>query len=110
MQISVNQRENIVVISLSGMFTATNSSEFRAEGNSILKVDNNKILLNLEALDFIFSVGIAEFISLGKRARQDGGDLRMCNLTTMVKDVLIATRVTSVFEAFGSLEEAINGF
>ncbi|WP_278312448.1 STAS domain-containing protein [Lolliginicoccus levis] len=68
-----------------------------------------RIVVDLEATDFIDSSGLGALISGLKCARQAGGDLRIARPSTQVETVLQLTNLNRVLKAHASAEEAFSG-
>jgi anti-sigma B factor antagonist len=68
------------------------------------------IALNLGGLSSMDSAGLGELISVHSTATRNGGQIKICNLTKRVSDLLTITKVVTVFDVFNSEEEALKSF
>ena len=71
---------------------------------------NKKILLNLAGVRYIDSSGIGELIANYTTAGRSGGQLKLLNLTEKVQDLLVITKLLTVFETFDNEEAALSSF
>jgi anti-anti-sigma factor len=78
-------------------------SELTESGRSRLVVD-------LSGTDFMDSSGLGALVASLKRARQAGGDLRLCCAGEQVQMVLQLTNLNRVLRVFDSVEDAADGF
>lgn len=69
-----------------------------------------KILLNLSGVKNIDSSGIGELIANYTTISRDGGQLKLLNLTDKIRDLLVITKLLTVFDAYESEAEALNTF
>ena len=67
----------------------------------------NKILLNLKDLRYINSSGLNVLINILTKARKSGGDVAICYVNEKNKELLIITKLDSIFNVCNTIEEAI---
>lgn len=75
-------------------------------------VDNGKkkILLNLSGVKNIDSSGIGELIANYTTVSRDGGQLKLLNLTEKIQNLLVITKLLTVFDSYDNEAEALNSF
>jgi anti-sigma B factor antagonist len=71
---------------------------------------NKKILLNLGEVNYIDSSGIGELVSAFTTVRNQGGELKLLNLTKKVHDLLQITKLYTVFDVHEEEGHAIASF
>ena len=64
----------------------------------LLDKGNNKIVLNLDEVQYVDSSGIGELVKTHTTVRNQGGQLRLINLNKRVNDLLQMTRLSAVFD------------
>jgi anti-sigma B factor antagonist len=69
-----------------------------------------KILLNLAAVKNIDSSGIGELIANYTTITRDGGQLKLLNLTEKIQNLLVITKLLTVFDSYDSEPDALNSF
>lgn len=69
-----------------------------------------KILLNLAGVKNIDSSGIGELIANYTTISRDQGQLKLLNLTDKIRDLLVITKLLTVFDAYDNEAEALNSF
>lgn len=69
-----------------------------------------KILLNLGGVKNIDSSGIGELIANYTTISRDGGQLKLLNLTEKIQNLLVITKLLTVFDAYDNEAEALNTF
>ena len=65
------------------------------------------VVLQLERLDFVDSSGLGALLRLMQAARAKGGDLKLSGVPPRIHKMLELTHLSSQFEIYESLEEAI---
>ncbi len=69
-----------------------------------------KVLLNLGNLSYVDSSGIGALVSSFASVRNAGGVLKLLNVGNRVKDVLLLTKLYTVFEVFDDEVTAVTSF
>jgi anti-sigma B factor antagonist len=76
------------------------------EIDTAISKGENKILLNLQDLKYINSSGLNIFINILTRARKAGGDVAICCVNKKITELLVITKLNSVFNVSDSLDKA----
>lgn len=99
------------VIDMSGQITLGEGSALLRKTVRGLLADGHKhILLNLGEVDYIDSAGIGELVSSYTTTRNNGGELKLLNLSRRVRDVLQLTRLYTVFDVHTDEAAALRSF
>jgi anti-sigma B factor antagonist len=84
---------------LSGRITLGEGSvQLRDATRDLLSKGSKNILLNLGDVNYIDSSGIGELVSAYTTVRNQGGELKLLNLTKKVHDLLQITKLYTVFD------------
>lgn len=111
MQISTRQIEDIAVISVSGRITVGEGNVMLRETVlGLLDKGNKKILLNLHEVGYVDSSGMGELVKSYTTVKNQGGQMKLVNLSKRVHDLLQLTRLYSVFEVEADEASAIQSF
>jgi len=112
-QLSIKERSagDITILDLSGKVTIGEGSvELREKVRTLLEEGKKKILLNLGGVAYVDSSGIGELVSSYTTANNQGGQLKLLNLTKKIQDLLMITKLLTVFETFDNEQAAIASF
>ncbi len=102
------KKDGIDSYSLKGELIDKNqSTELLQEIEAAISKNDNKILLNLEELKYINSSGLSVLISVLTKARKSGGEVAICGVNKKINELLVITKLNSVFNVRTSMEEAI---
>ena len=113
MALSIASREvdGVTVLDLSGRITLGEGSvQLRDSIRDLLAKGQKKILLNLGDVNYIDSSGIGELVSAYTTVRNQGGELKLLNLTKKVHDLLQITKLYTVFDIRDDETAAIGSF
>jgi anti-sigma B factor antagonist len=69
-----------------------------------------KILLNMAGISYIDSSGLGEMIAVYHAVQKSGGELKLLHLTDRVSELMVITKLLTVFESFDSEDEAVYSF
>ncbi len=111
MKVSTRQVDGVVVMDLSGRITLGEGSVvLRDAVRELLSKGNKKILANLAEVNYIDSSGIGELVSAFTTVKNQGGELKLLNLTKKVHDLLQITKLYTVFDVKDNEANAIKSF
>ena len=101
----------VTVVDLSGRITLGDGSALlRKTIRGLLADERKKILLNLADVDYIDSSGIGELVSAFTAVKNQGGDLKLLQLTKKVRDLLQITKLYTVFDVYSDENSALGSF
>ena len=111
MKVSTRQVDGVVVMDMSGRITLGEGSVvLRDAVRELLSKGNKKILANLAEVNYIDSSGIGELVSAFTTVKNQGGELKLLNLTKKVHDLLQITKLYTVFDIKDDEATAIASF
>jgi len=111
MKTSTRQVNGVTVVDLSGRITLGEGSVIlRDTIRDLVGKGDKKILLNLGDVSYIDSSGIGELVSAYTTVRNQGGELKLLNLTKKVHDLLQITKLYTVFDVKDDEATAIKAF
>ena len=111
MKISNRQVDGVSIVDCSGCITLGEGSvTLRDTVRELLSKGRKKILLNLGEVNYIDSSGIGELVSAFTTVRNQGGELKLLNLTKKVHDLLQITKLYTVFDVKDDEAAAISSF
>lgn len=111
MKANTRQVNGVTVVDMSGRITLGEGSVIlRDTIRDLLSRGNKKILLNLGDVTYIDSSGIGELVSAFTSVRNQGGELKLLNLTKKVHDLLQITKLYTVFDIKDDETAAVGAF
>jgi anti-sigma B factor antagonist len=110
-KISTRQVDGVTILDMSGRITLGEGSvQLRDAVRDLLGKGQKHILLNLGDVTYIDSSGIGELVSAFTTAKNQGGELKLLNLTRKVHDLLQITKLYTVFDVKDDEASAISSF
>jgi len=112
-QLTINQRQagDVTILDLSGRITIGEGSvQLREAVKELLGSGNKKILLNLGNVSYVDSSGIGELVSSYTTTSNQGGQLKLLNLGKKIKDLLMITKLLTVFQTFEDEQQAVGSY
>jgi len=108
---STRKVDGVTIVDLSGRITLGEGSVvLRDTVKDLVGRGSKKILLNLGDVTYIDSSGIGELVSAFTTVRNQGGELKLLNLTKKVHDLLQITKLYTVFDVKDDEAAAISSF
>lgn len=103
--------EGVTVLDLTGDITIGEGNvALRNVIRRLLGEGRNKILLNLANVRYVDSSGIGELISSYTAIGREGGQLKLINLTERIQELLVITKLLTVFDVYENESEALDTF
>lgn len=111
METKIRHVEGVTILDLSGKVTLGEASgKLRTAVQEALSAGSKKILLNLAEVNYIDSAGLGELVSAFTTVKNAGGELKLLNLTKRVRDLLVITKLLTVFDVKENEKDAIASF
>jgi len=111
MKVGSRQVDGVTVLDCSGRITLGEGSVIlRDMVRELLSKGQKKIVLNLAEVNYIDSSGIGELVSAFTTTKNQGGELKLLNLTKKVNDLLQITKLYTVFDVKDDEAAAVKSF
>jgi anti-sigma B factor antagonist len=111
LNISERRNGNVIVLDLQGNIRL---GESNIELHNILKFlvekGERRVLLNLADVKYIDSSGLGELVAGFTTLQKSGGELKILRLTERVRELMVITKLLTVFEVFDDEQEAVKSF
>ncbi len=105
-----NLHGDITVLAVSGNLDSLTVPEIRPEIEKIVASGVRKVALDLSGLEVIDSSGIGAIVSLFKRVRGLGGDVKIVGVRGQPREILRLLGLERAFDIVPSLEDAASRF
>ena len=91
-------------------FTLAVTEEVKSELKPLLSTQGTKLIFNLQQVEFIDSSGIGCIISLVKTAKSNQSEIKLCNLSREVIEVLELLHLPMILDISKDIESAVKSF
>jgi len=110
-KLTTRQVGDVTVVDAVGRITlGEGASTFRDSIRDLAASGHKKLLLNLADVSYIDSSGIGELVSGFTTVANQGGTVKLLNLTKRVQDLLQITKLYTVFEVHDDEAKAVRSF
>src|SRR6266481_7011781 len=112
LEIETKEREGITILQLNGRITmGEEAGKFRQLVQDLAKRGSSpKLILDMCQVDYIDSTGLGAIVMSATSFRKTGGEVKLLNLNRRNVELLVATKLTTIFEIFGDEQDAVNSF
>ena len=111
LDVSERQAGDVTILDLSGSVRMGDGAlSLRNSIRGLNDQGKKKILLNLAGVKNVDSSGIGELIANYTTLSRDGGQLKLLSLTEKIRDLLVITKLLTVFDSYDNEAEALNSF
>jgi anti-sigma B factor antagonist len=108
-QFTISQKSNFILLELQGeLLDAFSAKEMLEKVDELLSEtkESKDIIIDLHGLNFMNSTGLGVLIKVLTKARNNGGEVVITRVEKRVKDLLVITKLNSVFKVVETLKEA----
>ena len=111
MEIAERNVGGVTIIDVSGkLVAAEDPGRLKDKVVSLLSQDRKQIVLNLGNVSYVDSSGLGEMVACHGTATRSGGEVKLANTGKRIKDLLVMTRLLTIFDAHESEDEAVQAF
>jgi len=102
---------NVAVVDLEGKITlGENTGILRDNLKSLLSQGTKNIVLNMGGVAYVDSAGLGELVGAYTTAANQGGQVKLLNLQTKLRDLMQITKLHTIFATYTDEQEALNSF
>ncbi|HWV57646.1 MAG TPA: STAS domain-containing protein [Longimicrobiales bacterium] len=110
MSFDVTKEGDITIIDVEGQLIVGNRQELKHRVIEELDNGARKFLIDFERTGYIDSSGLGVLVSLSKKIREQGGELRLANLNEDLRTLFELTKLDTLFQIADSRSEALASF
>jgi anti-sigma B factor antagonist len=111
LEIVQRETEGVVILDVNGRLTVgASATTLRDYSRELAAAGKINVILNLAEVDYIDSTGLGSLVVAYTKLRKAGGRLRLLNLNRRNIELLVLTKLTTVFELFDDEHNAVNSF
>jgi anti-sigma B factor antagonist len=109
MSFQTSKNNGVVVVDVDGQLIVGNRQELKQKVLDELGGER-KFLIDFSNTGYIDSSGLGVLVSLSKKIREQGGELRLANLNEDLRTLFELTKLDTLFSIADSRDEALAGF
>ena len=102
----------VIVLSIQGDITMNGSGAAGVAEcvRQALQAGHDRLVLDLGHVRYVDSTGLGELVQAQSAVRNRGATMKLLNLTRGLKDLLVVTKLLTVFDSFDQEQEALDSF
>jgi anti-sigma B factor antagonist len=111
LEIEQKEREGVTILELKGRITmGPEASVLRERAAALAASGVRNIVLNMAGVDYIDSTGLGALVVCAISLRKAGGATKLVNVNRRNIELLVMTKLATVFEIFADEQDAVNSF
>ena len=111
LDITKREKEGVTILDLKGRLVVGEPSvRLREKLAEQTAQGVRKVILNLNGVEYIDSTGLGSMVICYTSLQKAGGTMKLLNLTRRNIELLVLTKLSTVFEVFVSEQDAVNSF
>jgi len=111
LDIGEREREGVTILDLKGRITAgTEASSLRDKVAVLNAHGPSRLVFDLEGVDYIDSTGLGVLVVSATTLRKNDGNIKLLHLNRRNIELLVMTKLATVFEIFTDEQDAINSY
>lgn len=108
---NIKEQYGTVIIELRGKLVGGPLSERMDRTlDNLLAQGKKNIIVDLGGINILNSSGMGILISGYSKVRDNGGVLKLANITNKIKGLLSITKLNQIFEIYNTTDEAVKSF
>lgn len=108
MGFEVTKQDDVTILDVEGQLIVGNRQELKQKVLDELENGERKFLIDFDRTGYIDSSGLGVLVSLSKKIREQGGELRLANLNEDLRTLFELTKLDTLFQISNSRDEALS--
>lgn len=110
MSFQVSRDGDVTLVDVEGQLIVGNRQELKQMVLEHLENGERKFVIDFSKTGYIDSSGLGVLVSLSKKIREQGGELRLSSLNEDLRTLFELTKLDTLFRITGTRDEALEGF
>jgi anti-sigma B factor antagonist len=110
LEIKASEREAIAILAMKGRLTVGEASSIRDKVTELLVQQRKNVIFDLAQVDYIDSTGLGSMVICFTTIKKAGGALKLVSLNKRNIELLLLTKLHTIFEVFSDEQDAVNSF
>ena len=112
MQLDERVVGNVAIVKVTGDITLNKGGDvvLHDKVRSLIQQGHKNLIVDLAGVSYIDSAGLGELVQAFSTTKNHGGALKLLNLTKRLRDLLIITKLATVFDSYDDEAKALASF
>jgi anti-sigma B factor antagonist len=107
MSFSLERTDDVAIVTVDGQLVVTNRQEFKRAILDAVEQGARLVVVDFTTSGYIDSSGLGALVSLSRRLRESGGDLRLVGLNEDLRTLFELTRLDALFPLYATRADAL---
>jgi anti-sigma B factor antagonist len=110
MALSTTTRGDVTVVQVDGQLTVGNRQELKTAVQGAVDAGARKFVLDCGGTSYIDSSGLGALVTIAKRVREAGGQVRLAALNDDLRSLFELTKLDTLFAIYPDADQGLAGF
>jgi anti-sigma B factor antagonist len=111
LEIEQHEREGVVVLTMKGRITmGKEATALREKVAALSAAGSRNLIFLMTGVDYIDSTGLGALVMSASSMRKNGGNVKLVGLNRRNIELLVMTKLATIFEIFTDEQDAINSY
>ena len=112
MQLEQRIAGNVAIVKVTGDITLDKGGNvlLKDKVQSLIQQGHKNLLIDLSDVSYVDSAGLGELVQAYATTKNRGGVLKLLNVTKRLRDLLVVTKLLTVFDTFDNEAGALASF
>lgn len=112
MQLEEKTVGNVAVVKVTGDITLNKGGDvfLKDKVQSLIQQGQKNLVIDLSGVSYVDSAGLGELVQAYATTKNRGGALKLLGVTKRLKDLLVVTKLLTVFDTYDTEAEALASF
>jgi anti-sigma B factor antagonist len=112
MQLEQRIAGNVAIITINGDITLNKGGDvlLKDKVQSLIQQGQKNLIVDLGGVSYVDSAGLGQLVQAYATTKNKGGALKLLNVTKRLKDLLVVTKLLTVFDTFDDEKSALASF
>lgn len=103
---------NVAIVRVTGDITLNKGGDvlLKDKVQSLIQQGHKNLLVDLSGVSYVDSAGLGELVQAYATTKNRGGALKLVNVTKRLRDLLVVTKLLTVFDTYDSEAAALASF
>lgn len=101
---------SVRIVEISGDLVAEETENLRAILEDLIADGCYRVVLDLSRVDFMCSFTLGVLVTMLKKTREQGGDMKLAGLNSWLRNLLKIAQVAKIVDIYDSPTEAVKAF
>ncbi len=105
-----NRVQGVSIMKVEGRVDSETAPQLEEALATLLNANSNKIVVNLQGVDYMSSAGLRAIVKAYQHAENAGGSVRLAAVPQAIESILFTVGLNQMLIAYPSNQEAVAGF